>query len=259
MGVISLNVENVNEVNDEIEIDLKALFLKVKSLWYILVGGLLVGTLVASMYSIFIATPQYESSSMIYLRGASSSTISLQDLQLGAALTNDYEIILKSRPNLSNVITTLNLKYSPEELSGLITVSNPKDTRILDVKVITDDPNLSKDIANEVVGNGMNSIREIDAQEPYLIEKAIAKEQRVGTSTTKLALMGGLVGLMLAFAGVFVRFIFNDSIQSVEDVERNLGLPVLAVVIEDKSLAYAKKKFVSKHSKNKVRSEKRNG
>lgn len=225
----------------EIEIDLKALFLKIKSLWYVVVIGILIGAIVTVSYSAFLKTPLYESSSMIYLRGTNKN-VSLDDLRLGTALTKDYEVLFKSRPNMEKVIRNLDLDYSVKQLSNMIEISNITDTRILKVSVVSVDPNLSKDIANELVKCGMDNVREIDSQEPYLIEKAIANEQKIGSSTAKMGIIGALVGLMFAIGGIFIQFVLSDSVQSVDDIENVLGLPVLAVVIEDKALNYTKKK-----------------
>lgn len=225
----------------EIEIDLKALFLKVKSLWYVVIIGMLIGTILAVIYTAFLTTPLYSSSSLVYLRG-NSKTISLQDLELGSELTSDYEIIFKSRPNMEKVINNLNLDMSTSTLSDMITITNLTDTRILQVSVISDDPHLSRDIANEVVACGMDNIREIDSQEPYLVEDAIANDQKIGYSTLKIGIIGALVGLIIALGGIFIYFVLSDRITSIDDVERTLGLPVLAVVVEDKALNYKKKK-----------------
>lgn len=222
-------------------IDLFAFFIKLKQLWYVVVIGALIGALIAGLYSVFLTTPLYESSSMVYIRGSSKS-ISLQDLQLGAELTKDYEVIFKSRPNMEKVISKLNLEYDVETLTDMITISNPTDTRILEVSVTSIDPNLSKEIANEVVNYGMDSIREIDSQEPYLVEKAIAKDTKVGSSLLKTTLTGTAIGIILMIGIIFVKFAFSDEVKSVDDIEKLLELPVLAVVVEDKALAYTKKK-----------------
>lgn len=225
----------------EIEIDLKALFLKIKSLWHVVVIGILIGAIVTVFYSVFLKTPLYESSSMVYLRGSNKS-ISLEDLNLGTALTKDYEVLFQSRPNMEKVISHLNLDYEAKELAEMIKIENLNDTRILKISVISDDPNLSRDIVNEVVNCGMDNIREIDSQEPYLVEKAIANDQKIGASTLKMGIIGAMVGFIVALGGIFVQFILSDEVQSVDEVENLLGLPVLAVVIEDKALNYAKKK-----------------
>ena len=41
---------------------------------------------------------------MIYMRGSSTNTTSYQDLQVGEALTQDYEVIFTSRVVLQEVI-----------------------------------------------------------------------------------------------------------------------------------------------------------
>lgn len=236
----------------ELEIDLVALLLKIKSLWYLVVMGVLLGTFASLMYVGFFKVPYYASTSEVYIRSASKS-ISLQDLEIGQQLTNDYEIIFKSRPNLEKVIETLNLDMAATSLAGMISINNPEDTRILQVTVTSRDPNLSKDIANEVVNFGMDSIREIDSQEPYLIESAIANNAKVGSSVKTITLIGAMVGAMISMGLIFLKFILSDKIQSVNDVERTLDLPVLTVVSEDKNLSYFKKSNSKKHKKKKHR------
>lgn len=235
-----MNTNEFKEENQEVEIDLKALFLKIRSLWYVVILGALTGIFVSVLYGKLMTAPMYSASSMVYLR-SSSQSISLQDLQLGSELTKDYEIIFKSRPNLENVIADLDLDMSVGQLSGMIAISNPTDTRILQVSVTSEDPDLSASIVNEVVENGMQTVREIDSQEPYVVERAIPNTTNVGTSLLHRAILGGLVGLVIAIGLISLRFILTDSIASVDDVEEVLGIPVLAVVVEDRNLSYAKK------------------
>ncbi|WP_289128341.1 YveK family protein [uncultured Clostridium sp.] len=234
-------MDSINSLheNEELTIDLKGLLLKVKKYWYFILIGFLAGVLLGIMYKAF-STPQYKASSLVYLRNGDSS-ISLQDLQIGSELTKDYEVIFKSRPNLEKVISKLNLDYTYEQLNGMVTINNLTDTRILKVEVVSDDPKISKDIANEVVSYGMDSVREIDSQEPYLVEKAIQNNESISTSLIKLIAIGGLLGVLIALGIIFLRFTLSENIQSIEDVERSLNLPVLAVVMEDKGLNYKKR------------------
>lgn len=230
------------EGNTSIEIDLKAILLKIKTYWYVLIIGVLIGMIFAMGYFVSFITPIYQSSAMVYLRGNSSNTISLEALQLGSQLTSDYEIIFKSRPVMEKVIKKLNLNMSPEGLSSLISISNPSDSRILKITVTHVDPEMARDIANEVTSYGMDSVREIDAQEPYVVEQAVTNTANVGLSKTKALGTGALLGFVVALGCIVLRYIFNDNVQSIEDVERTLHVPVLTVVAEDKSLAYNKKK-----------------
>lgn len=234
-----MNSINTSNENYYIELDLKGLIFKIKSYWYFIIIGLLIGATFGVGYKMK-DTDKYQASSMIYLRGEGNS-ISLEGLQIGSELTNDYEIIFKNRHNLEKVISRLNLNYTTQQLSGMISISNPENTRILKVQAISDNANLSKDIANEMVNVGIDSIREINSQEPYLVEKAIINDNSISISLKKSVMIGAVLGVILTSLGITIKFIFSDNIQSIEDVEYTLGFPVLAVVVESKTLNYDKK------------------
>lgn len=232
--------ESLNHLNDEYVIDLKALFLKFKALWYYIVVSLLIGAILGMAYFSFFSTAHYQSSSMVYLR-SSDKKISLESLQLSSNLTSDYEIIFTSRPNLEAVIDKLSLKYTTKQLNNMIKIENPQETRILKISVTSDSATEAMKICNALVEEGMDDIREIDSQEPYRIEKAIVNNERVGLSLVKATALGGLIGMLLCLGYITLRFVLDDAFTSAEDVEATLGLPVLAVVVDDKALKYVKK------------------
>ncbi len=232
-------IEKKDIQNQKFKSEMNALLAKIKSLWYVCVIGLLVGALFGVLYYSVLSTPKYESTSMVYLR-SSNKKLSLESLQLTTSLTQDYQIIFTSRPNLESVIKELHLKYKVDELKDMITIQNPDETRILQITVRSKDADEAKNIANTLVGLGMNDIREIDSQEPFLIEKGIANTKRVGLSLVKTSLLFAFLAFALVIASIIVKFYTNDSFTSADDAEKTLGLPVLAVIAEDKSLAYAK-------------------
>lgn len=241
-GMDQMIEEQQSVASDEIEIDLRGLFLKLRQHWWMIIISIMIGVLLFGIYVFGFVKAQYQSSSLIYIRGTSSSKItSLQDLQLGAELTKDYEIIYKSRPVLEKVIKDLSLDMNVSTLEHMISFSNPSDTRILKVSVTSEDAKLSRDITNAVVKYGTDEVKEIDAKEPYMIEKAIINENKVSPSYKMYLMIGALIGLMISAGGITLMFILNDRIASVEDVERYLELPVLCVVSESAILAMNEK------------------
>ena len=83
--------------NDEIEIDLGELFLNIVSHWAaILLCTVLLAT-VGYSYGRFMTTPQYSSTSVLYVLSKSTSITSVADLQVGSNLTNDYLQVIKAR------------------------------------------------------------------------------------------------------------------------------------------------------------------
>ena len=234
-----MNQEHIKKRNQNSSIDLLSFFLKIKSLWYLCVIGILVGALTGILYYNVLSTPEYESSGMVYLR-SSNKKLSLESLQLTSDLTQDYQLIFNSRPNLEQVINELHLKYSVAQLKSMITIENPTETRILKITVKSKNAVEAKNIANSLMKAGMDDIREIDSQEPFVIEKGIVSTQRVGLSQIKIMLICSIIGLVIVIEGMLIKFVYNDSFISSDDVEKTLGLPVLAVIAEDKSLTYAK-------------------
>lgn len=243
---------------DDSTIDLYELFLKIKSFWYVCVIGILVGALAGVLYYTVLSTPKYQSTSMVYLR-ASNKKLSLESLQLNSSLTNDYSLIFMSRPNLEKVIDELHLKYNVDQLKRMIDIENPDETRILQITCTSENPKEAKNIANSLMEAGMDDIREIDSQEPYVVERGIVDHKRVGHGLVVTTSIAALLGLLIVLVGIIVRFVTNDSFTSTDDVERTLGLPVLATVAEDTSLTYVKLeagKGKKHHGKHKHRSEK---
>lgn len=222
-----------------IEVDLSLLFIRFINYWYVLIIAILIGALAGILNYSVISTPKYKSTGMVYLR-SSSKKISLESLQLNTSLTNDYEIIFTSRPNLEQVIDKLHLSCSVKQLKRMVTIENPDETRILEISVKAKSPELAKNITNSIIEFGMDDIREVDSQEPYIIEKGIVSNERVGLTLAQSAMLGAIVVLFIVICVFIIQFMADDKFHSSDNVEEYLGLPVLAVIAEDKSLAYAK-------------------
>ena len=71
---------------------------------------------------------------------------SLADLQMGSQLTKDYRELILSPPVLEETVTDLGLDMEYKDLKDMITISNPSDTRILEISVAHEDPHLAQQI-----------------------------------------------------------------------------------------------------------------
>ncbi len=89
--------KTINMNDDEVEIDLLQLFraLKKRILWIVGAGVIMGGAF--GLFSKFAITPQYTSTSMVYILSKETTLTSLADLQIGSQLTQDYKIIVTSR------------------------------------------------------------------------------------------------------------------------------------------------------------------
>ena len=220
---------------DEMEIDLMEVFWALKKkLWLIILAGIL-GCAIAGAYSYFMISPTYSSTSLIYIdsgsSGISGKISSLADLQIGAALTKDYSVIIKSRPVLEEVIENLGLETTYQDLSKLITVSTPEDTRMLRITVTAGDPQTAMRIVNELLEVCIWRIQElISTVVPQIVEEGVVNPVKVGPSNTKNALMGGILCAFVVIAVCALKVILNDTLKTDEDIEKYIGLPVLAEI-----------------------------
>lgn len=65
-------------------------------------------------------------------------------------MTQDYMVLVQSRPVLETVIDNLRLDMEYETLKGMVSLNNQSDTRILDITVTADDPYMAKEIVDEI-------------------------------------------------------------------------------------------------------------
>ena len=208
--------KTINMNDDEVEIDLLQLFraLKKRILWIVGAGVIMGGAF--GLFSKFAITPQYTSTSMVYILSKETTLTSLADLQIGSQLTQDYKIIVTSRPVISEVIDKLKLDISYENMVSKITINNPNDTRILSITAQDPDPVMAKDIADSVAKTSSEYIGDImEMVPPKVIEE--------GT-------VSAMLGIVLVCGLTVVEELLNDTIQTEEDVEKYMGLTVLASV-----------------------------
>lgn len=218
--------------NDEIEIDLRELFFELLIHWkVILLSTIMVGA-IAFVISFFLITPQYESTSALYVLSKSTSITSLADIQMGTNLTNDYIVVVKGRPVLEQVISNLSLEEENyESLSQKVTLNNPSDSRILEITVRDPDAKQAKRIADEIAEVSSAFISEkMDQDPPTIIQRGYADGEPVSPNIAKNIVLGALVGAFLAIAVVVITYLLNDTIMSADDVERKLGMNLLGTL-----------------------------
>lgn len=232
---MELNTANRPMENEEIEIDLLQLWNAVRHrIWLVLLAGFIVAD-IAFAITKFLITPMYSSSATMLVVTKETTLSSLADLQLGSQLTNDYEILITSRPVLERTIEELDLGLNYKQLREAITISNPNDSRMLIISALQPDPELAKNVVDTLANISSDYIAEkMEVTAPKIIEEGEVALVQSSPSLLRNTAIGGLLGVLAAVFLICVAVILNDSIQTEDDIERYLQLPVLAVV-PDKS------------------------
>jgi len=228
----------------------------------IILTGIVFG-LIAFLTSKFIINPQYQSTTKVYIINRQvQSTVTYSDLQTGTQLTKDYKELVKSRPVTELVIQELGLTMTHEQLSELITVETPIDTRILKISVTDYDPYMARDVANalrEAAATHISTVMEIESVN--VVEYANLPTIPISPNVRLYTLIAIVLGLMIASGLALLINYMDDTIKTPEEVETYLGLSVLASIPQvesEEKISKNKKKDVMKETLYRA-SEARNG
>lgn len=227
-----------NEIyKNEIEIDIRGLFgailnrLTIIILVAILVGG------IAFAYTQYFIDPQYVSTTQVYILSKQDAeedfVMDTSDLAFATYLANDYRILLESEPVLEEVKKELNLDQSVSTLKSMITVElAEEESRIMEISVTSTDPKLAKkiadkvrDLANEKTKDVMGGVEAVNA-----VDEAKLPTAPSSPNVEKNTMMGFVIGFALSVLVVVITFILDDTIKTPDDIEKRLGVSVLASI-----------------------------
>ena len=226
-----------NQEANTIEIDVLSLLRTIWRKKFLILLTAILTTGLAFAYSAFLVTPQYDSTTRLYVVNQSSDNgagITNQDLQAGSFLVKDYKEIILSQDVLKNVTTTLGLTGG---IKDKITVTIPTDTRILSISVRDSDPNQAATIANTLREEAARKIIEVTkVSDVTTLEEALPAENPSTPQTKRNLVLGFIVGAFLATALVLVLEVLDDRVKRPQDIEEGLGMTLLGVVPDAEKL-----------------------
>ena len=193
------------------------------------------------MYDRSIKKPMYTTyTTIVLVKGdntsitGNSEAISQSDILLNQNLVSTYSKIINSKLILKQVIKNLDLDYTVKSLSKNIRVEALDDTEILKISVSDLKPENAASIANEIAKVFSLEIKKIykinnvsvidDAQVSYDVSNNTLKRDLA------LALLVSVFGMSSI---IFIKFYFDDTIKYNENLEQEIGLPVIAKVLKD--------------------------
>ena len=226
-----------NQEANTIEIDALSLLRTIWRKKFLILLTAILTTGLAFAYSAFLVTPQYDSTTRLYVVNQSSdngAVITIQDLQAGSFLVKDYKEIILSQDVLKNVTTTLGIT---DDIKEKITVNIPVDTRILSISVRDSDPNQAATIANTLRDEAAKKIIEVTkVSDVTTLEAALPAENPSTPQTKRNLVLGFIVGAFLATALVLVLEVLDDRVKRPQDIEEGLGMTLLGVVPDAEKL-----------------------
>lgn len=208
-------------------------YFKNKVLW--IIGAVVVALLVGNLYTYVTRVPMYKSETTLILASSNGGvSFSQNDISLNKNLVSTYSEIVKSRKVLKQVIKNLDLDTTVEAISKTVSVTAVPDTEIIKIGVSHEDPEIAKDITNEIGVVFSEEIKGLyNLDNVSVLDKAIEAEAPYNVNYPKDNLIYLLAGLVLSCGVIFVIYYFDTTIKSAEIVEDKFGLTVLGVVPEE--------------------------
>lgn len=214
------------------EIDLKELFVFVKSKIGLLVSITASICLVGCIYGLFIQKPMYQSYTTVILNN-SESAITQSDITLYKNLVDTYAEIVKSRRVLDQVIEELDLDLTYEALYNKISVTSVNNTEIIKISVNDGDAINAKNIANVTASYFANEVVDLyNMNNVDILDEAIEVDAPYNINVPKQIIIYFMLGLIFAAGVLFVIYYFDRTVKSIEQVEQKIKLPILGGVQE---------------------------
>ncbi len=213
----------------------------------IIITVTLVALLVGYIYIKRIQVPMYHGTTTIILvqktEDNQSANATQNELNLNEKLVSTYSQIIKSRRVLEQVITSLNLKTTTDELAKRITVTSVSETPIIKVIVSDEDKDLAVSIANQLANIFKNEISKIyNLENISVIDKAITENKPYNINTLKQMVIYGFTGLVVSCGIIFLIYYFDNTIKSKKEIESKLNIAVLSEIpVATKLVAKEKK------------------
>ena len=181
----------------------------------------------------FFIQPTYTSTTRIYVvnQATDNKNLSAQDLQAGTYLVNDYKEIITSNDVLSEVIKDEKLNLSEAELSKMVSVNIPTDTRLISISVKAKTGQDAQVLANKVREVASKKIKTVTKVEGVTtLEEAKLPSSPSSPNIKRNVLFGAILGGFVAIVAVLVREVLDDRIRRPEDVEDVLEMTLLGIV-----------------------------
>ena len=211
----------------------------VKDLWQIFVSKLWAMVLLAGiavgaffMFNALTYTPKYSSTATMYILRQANENVSSGDISsdfsLALKVVNDCDFLLKSNTVITAVNQTLGLGEEYSDLKDCITTKNPTDTRILQITVEADTPQMAKKIVDALCEIGAKSINDaMGFDQVNLYEYGVIDTQPCNKTPLTAYIFLGAIVAMVVYGVFLVMFIMDDTLKDDEDCQTYLGVSII--------------------------------
>lgn len=220
----------------EEEISLVELLSILKKRLGLIINSILVGILITSIYTFFIATPMYNSTTdLIVNRGQAEQTsvIERTEIDTNLQLINTYSDIITRPVILDHVLEELDMDISSSELADRFTITNENDSQMFTITVTDDNPYDAATIANTTAAVFQEQMPEIlSVDNVAILSIADPSEHPVSPNNTLNIIIGAMLGLVAGIGAALLIEFFDNTVKDDRFIVEELGWTSLGRVSE---------------------------
>lgn len=202
-----------------------------KNIRYFIYAVLVFASLFAGIYYcvnfVFNTSPDYRSNAVIYIRYEDGIVENNEYYNFATwdSLAHTDEIVNRSIEICRHGIT-------PDEVRSAVRATVESDVRLLELTVTGKNPEKVNLIAEGMTGAlaEFGNTSEIISDARIMTAPTPAQEVRGNNRTVYMAICGGVVGLIVAFIGIGLFFVFDESVSIPAQAETRYGIPVIGAV-----------------------------
>lgn len=216
--------------------DLRELIQEIKKYFWIILLSMIIFGSAGYLVSKYFITPEYESAiTMIVNTRQDNTTVVTNDSITSAQnLVSTYSVIIKSNTVLNQVIDSLNLDMTYDELDSNVYVNAVDNTQIMRVAVRNSDKDTAAKIVQEISAIAPDVIVEtVEAGSCKVISHVMTGDNPVTPNITKNTLLTTAAGLMVSIIVIALRSLFKEKrLVDDSDIQKYFDVPVLGVIPE---------------------------
>lgn len=222
-------------MNEEI-IKIEDIIKMLKRRWKMIVSITIILTISSIIMGFYIITPKYEASTKVFIgkENSNDTKYSDNDVNMYQKLLKTYAEVIATNNLVERAINKEGLNITSEGVLKGLTVTPRNDTQILEIKYISEDKVLAKDVVDSITDEFIESSTElIPNGNVKIIEKVKMPESPVSPNKKMYVAIAFLLGLMISVGLSILLEVIDNTVNTKEQLEQILGIPVIGAIPND--------------------------
>lgn len=197
--------------------------------WYLVLSIMVVTICVSVGYIVINVAPTFSTTAKLLI--INKEVLSSAEITVSTYLVKDFQEIIYDENTMLEISEELDNKYSTSDIRNSITVSNPEQTRVIELTVVSSDSYFSRNVIDSLCNILPDKAIEIMGVDRVSIISR-GKVTTVDTTKTKfnIIVIGISIGAALSILLIFILTFFNNKISTEKEITEALELNVLATI-----------------------------